>query len=181
MSDWTTIDFFSDESLVEDPYPYFEELRAECPVLPLPHLGVVAVTGYEEASEVYRDTDTFSSCNSVVGPFATFPVPLEGDDVSEIIDRYRDQLPHERAHGHHGPARPHPRAGAPDAADHPEAAQGQRGVHLAPDRPTARRVRRPTAAANSSVPMPSPSPCWWSPTSWAYPRPTTNGSGKDSA
>ncbi len=93
MGDWTTIDFFSDRSLVEDPYPYFEELRSACPVLPLPHLGVVAVTGYEEATEVYRDAETFSSCNSVVGPFATFPVPLEGDDVSEVVDRYRDQLP----------------------------------------------------------------------------------------
>ena len=92
-NDWETIDFFSDESLVEDPYPYFEHLRSRCPVLPLPHLGVVAVTGYEEATDVYRDTDTFSSCNSVVGPFAAFPVPLEGDDVGDIIDRYRDQLP----------------------------------------------------------------------------------------
>jgi cytochrome P450 len=62
-------------------------------VLPLDHLGVVAVTGYDEANEIYRDTDTFSSCNSVIGPFATFPVPLEGDDVGEIIDGYRDQLP----------------------------------------------------------------------------------------
>src|SRR5438477_758834 len=93
MSDWTSIDFFSDESLVEDPYPYFEELRSQCPVLPLEHLGVVAVTGYDEAQEVYRDTESFSSCNSVVGPFATFPVTLEGDDVSEIVARYRDQLP----------------------------------------------------------------------------------------
>ena len=93
MSDWQTIDFFFDESLVEDPYPYFDELRAACPVLSLPHLGVVAVTGYDETSEVYRDTETFSSCNSVVGPFAAFPVPLDGDDVGEIVDRYRDQLP----------------------------------------------------------------------------------------
>src|SRR3954451_5393951 len=93
MSDWTTIDFFNDESLVEDPYPYFDELRSQCPVLPLPHLGVVAVTGYEEIHDVYRDTDSFSSCNSVVGPYATFPVPLEGDDVSEIVAQYRDQLP----------------------------------------------------------------------------------------
>jgi cytochrome P450 len=92
-NDWETIDFFSDESLVENPYPYFEQLRSTCPVLPLRHLGVVAVTGYDEATEVYRDTDTFSSCNSVVGPFAAFPVPLEGDEVSAIIDRYRDQLP----------------------------------------------------------------------------------------
>ena len=93
MSDWKTIDFFTDPSMVDDPYPYFEQLRAECPVLALPHLGVVAVTGYDEATEVYRDTDTFSSCNSVIGPFATFPVPLEGDDVGDIIDRYRDQVP----------------------------------------------------------------------------------------
>ena len=93
MSDWQTIDFFSDQSLVEDPYSYFDELRGQCPVLPLPHLGVVAVSGYDAAMEVYRDTATFSSCNSVIGPFAAFPVPLEGDDVSELVDRYRDQLP----------------------------------------------------------------------------------------
>src|SRR4029453_12478477 len=79
--------------MVDDPYPYFEELRAECPVVALPHLGVVAVTGYDELMDVYRDTDTFSSCNSVVRPFAAFPVPLEGDDVSALVDEYRDQLP----------------------------------------------------------------------------------------
>lgn len=91
--DWTTVDFFSDESLVEDPYPYFDALRSTCPVLPLPHLGVVAVSGYDEASAVYRDPDTYSSCNAVIGPFAAFPVPLEGDDVSEVVARHRDQLP----------------------------------------------------------------------------------------
>ena len=90
--DWETIDFFTDESLIEDPYPYFDELRSECPVLALKQHGVVAVTGYEEVGQIYRDPSTFSSCNSVIGPFAEFPVPLEGDDVSETIDRYRDQL-----------------------------------------------------------------------------------------
>src|SRR5207244_13098480 len=66
---------------------------AMCPGQTPPHLGVVAGTGYEEANEVYRDVDTFSSCNSVIGPFAAFPVPLEGDDVSDLVDQYRDQLP----------------------------------------------------------------------------------------
>jgi cytochrome P450 len=93
LSDWTTIDFFNDQSLVDDPYPYFDELRAACPVQPLDHLGVVAVTGYDEANEVYRDPETFSSCNSVIGPFATFPVPLDGDDISEIVATHREQLP----------------------------------------------------------------------------------------
>ncbi len=93
MTDFDTIDFFTDQSLVEDPYPYFDHLRATCPVLPTPGHGVVAVSGYAEASEVYLDSETFSSCNSVIGPYATFPVPLEGDDVGDIIDRHRDHLP----------------------------------------------------------------------------------------
>ena len=91
--DLENLDFFTDPSLLDDPYPYFEELRAKCPVTSIPHHGVVAVSGWDEATQIYRDVDTFSSCNSVIGPFAMFPVPLEGDDISEIIERYRDQLP----------------------------------------------------------------------------------------
>src|SRR4051794_29620394 len=51
------------------------------------------VTGYDEALAVYHDVDRFSSCNSVTGPFPGFPVPLEGDDVSELIAQHRDELP----------------------------------------------------------------------------------------
>ena len=40
MSDWQTIDFFTDESLVEDPYAYFDELRAAGPVLALAEVCV---------------------------------------------------------------------------------------------------------------------------------------------
>ncbi len=93
MTDYEQADFFSDVSLLEDPYAYFEFLRSKCPVTPLPHHGVVAISGWDEATDVYRDVDTFSSCNSVIGPFAAFPVPLEGDDIGGIIAEYRDQLP----------------------------------------------------------------------------------------
>jgi cytochrome P450 len=93
VSDFETIDFFTDESLVKDPYPYFDELRARCPVQPEPHHGVVMVTGYEEALEVYHDTATFSSCISVSGPFPGLPVALEGDDISALIEEHRDELP----------------------------------------------------------------------------------------
>ncbi len=93
VANYDSVDFFTDQSLIEDPYPYFDHLRAQCPVVATEHHGVVAVSGYDEASDIYRDVETFSSCNSVIGPFATFPVPLEGDDVGGIIDRYRDQLP----------------------------------------------------------------------------------------
>jgi cytochrome P450 len=76
-----------------DPYPYFDQLRAECPVVQLPQFGVLAVTGYDEALEVYRDTDTFSSCNAVVGPFAMFSSTPEGDDLGAFIAEHRHELP----------------------------------------------------------------------------------------
>jgi cytochrome P450 len=93
MSDFDSIDFFRGDELIVNPYPYFDHLRKEAPVQREPHHGVVMVTGYTEAVSVYNDNETFSSCNSVTGPFPGFPVPLEGDDVSETIEQYRDQLP----------------------------------------------------------------------------------------
>jgi cytochrome P450 len=87
------IDFFRDDALVADPYPYFDALRQRCPALREPHHDVVLVTGYDEAVAVYGDAETFSSCNSVTGPFPGFPVPLDGDDVSALIEEHRDELP----------------------------------------------------------------------------------------
>lgn len=88
------IDWFKDPRLVDDPYPYFNALRSQCPVQPEDHYGVTMVTGWEEAVSVYNDEETFSSCTSVTGPFPGFPVPLEGrDDVAELIDKHRDELP----------------------------------------------------------------------------------------
>lgn len=93
MPDFDDIDFFRDKSLVADPYPYYDHLRSRCPVLREPQHDVMMVTGYEEALAVYHDPALFSSCNSVTGPFPGFPVPLVGDDVSDLIEQYRDELP----------------------------------------------------------------------------------------
>ncbi|MCT9079631.1 cytochrome P450 [Streptomyces fulvoviolaceus] len=93
MDDFEAIDFFRDEQVVADPYPYLDALRGQCPVHRERHHDVMMVTGYDEAVQVYNDTDTFSSCISVTGPFPGFPVPLEGDDVSELIEEHRDGLP----------------------------------------------------------------------------------------
>lgn len=92
-TDFDGIDFFTDPSCVADPYPYFEQLRSRAPVQREPFHDVVMVTGYDEAVAVYKDAETFSSCNSVSGPFPGFPVPLEGDDVSALIEEHRDALP----------------------------------------------------------------------------------------
>src|SRR6476620_9492796 len=42
---------------------------------------------------VYNDAPTFSSCNTVSGPFVKFSVPVAGDDISAIIDAHREELP----------------------------------------------------------------------------------------
>jgi cytochrome P450 family 150 subfamily A5 len=92
-TDLAEINFFKDPLIHEDPYPYFDALRAIAPIWQEPHYGVYMVTGYDEAVTIYNDAVNFSSCNTVAGPFTKFPVPLEGDDVSDIIEQYRDILP----------------------------------------------------------------------------------------
>jgi cytochrome P450 len=87
------VDFFRDPRLVDDPYPFFEGLRDKCPVAKEEHYGVTMVTGWDEAVQVYNDAETFSSCTSVTGPFPGFPVPLVGDDVSDLIEKHRNELP----------------------------------------------------------------------------------------
>jgi cytochrome P450 family 150 subfamily A5 len=93
VNDVTAMDFFRDEQLIDNPYPYFDALRQQCPVTRESHHGVVMVTGWEEAVEVANNAETFSSCIAVTGPFPGFPVPLEGDDVTELITQHRDKLP----------------------------------------------------------------------------------------
>jgi cytochrome P450 family 150 subfamily A5 len=63
MTDYATADFFRDEDLLRNPYPCFDYLRGQCPV------------------------------HSATGPFAPFPVPLEGDDIGGLIDKHRCELP----------------------------------------------------------------------------------------
>jgi cytochrome P450 len=92
-SDFDAVDFFRAGPLYQDPYPYYEYLREHGPVWREPHHGVVMITGYDEAIEVYHDTERYSNCVAVVGPFARWPVPLEGDDLGEIIEQHRDRIP----------------------------------------------------------------------------------------
>ncbi|WP_280266948.1 cytochrome P450 [Nocardia wallacei] len=94
MKNFEELDFFLGRELVDDPYPYFDALRAQCPVHREKHHDVMMVTGYEEALEVYNDVERFSSCISVTGPFPGFPVPLDdSSDVDALIAEHRDTLP----------------------------------------------------------------------------------------
>ena len=73
MGEFDTTAFFTDESLLVDPYSYYAQHRSQCPVSFDPQQGILAVTGYDQAMEVYRDVAGFSACNAVIGPFAGLP------------------------------------------------------------------------------------------------------------
>ncbi len=93
MTDFETVDFFTDESLVPDPYPYFDHLRSKCPVAHATPFNVLAITGYDEALAVYKNP-AFSSCVSVAGPFSGMPFgPGDTDDVTDLIEQHRDSVP----------------------------------------------------------------------------------------
>ncbi|WP_019927294.1 cytochrome P450 [Nocardia sp. BMG111209] len=93
MSLFDEIDFFTDTTIVDDPYPYFEALRARCPVVREPHHGVLAVTGYDAAVEVYRNHEVFSSCVAPSGPFPGLPFDPEGADIGALIEQHRAAFP----------------------------------------------------------------------------------------
>jgi cytochrome P450 len=93
VTDFETVDYFTDPSLVPDPQPWFDYMRDKCPVSQEPHYGVYAVTGAEEANVVFRDSDTFSSCIAVGGPFPPLPFEVVGDDITDLIAQHRPQMP----------------------------------------------------------------------------------------
>jgi cytochrome P450 family 150 subfamily A5 len=103
MSEYEEVNFFTDRSVQDDPYPYFDWVRDQSPVWRDPHYGLFMVTGHPEAMAVYTDpasfppddtaTGTYSSCNVVSGTFVKFSAPFDGYDISDVIVRCRDELP----------------------------------------------------------------------------------------
>lgn len=103
MADDERVNFFTDRAVQDDPYPYFDWVREQGPVWQEPRYGVYMVTGHPEAMAVYGDpatfppddaaSGTFSSCNAVSGPFVKFSVPVEGDDITDVIVKCRHELP----------------------------------------------------------------------------------------
>jgi cytochrome P450 len=92
VSDFESVDYFTDPSLVPDPYPYFDYLRSKCPVQRATPYGVMAVTGHQEALAAYKD-GALSSCVAVAGPFPPLPFTPEGDDIGAQIEEHRAAIP----------------------------------------------------------------------------------------
>ncbi|WP_317932230.1 cytochrome P450 [Halioxenophilus sp. WMMB6] len=83
-------DYFTDYSILLDPYEYFDAMRAIGPVCEMPATGALLVTGFKEAVEVLRNNVDFSSINSTVGAGVPLPFEPNGSDISEQLEQHRD-------------------------------------------------------------------------------------------
>src|ERR1700754_274786 len=92
-TDFDSVDYFTDPALVPDPHPYFDHIRTKNPTCCPINNGVLAVTGWEAANAVYKDTENYSSCVAVAGPFTPIPFVPEGDDICAQLEEHRAEIP----------------------------------------------------------------------------------------
>ncbi len=84
-------DYFTDHSVLLDPYQYFEEMRPRGPIAQLETRDCLLLTGFEECVEVLRNPEDFSSLNSLAS--SAFPLPFtpQGSDISAQLEEHREK------------------------------------------------------------------------------------------
>jgi cytochrome P450 len=85
-------DYFTDLSVLRDPYQFFREMASRGPVFHSDIHDLVFVSGFEEALEVLRNNDDYSSVISTGGPVAPLPFEPVGDDITDQIEAFRDVI-----------------------------------------------------------------------------------------
>jgi cytochrome P450 len=77
-------DYFTDPSVLLDPYEFLEGIRQNGPVVQMKSRDIIAVTGFQEAVEILSNTQDFSS---VINPDPIAPLRFEpeGDDITQQV------------------------------------------------------------------------------------------------
>jgi cytochrome P450 len=86
-------DLFTDPELIQDPAPYYAELRKRGPLVREPHHGVFLVSGLEEVLSIYADLDSFSSVVAPLGPFVKLPEVAAGESLADVVASRRHEIP----------------------------------------------------------------------------------------
>jgi hypothetical protein len=85
----TERDFFTDRTVLLDPYSWLDESRAKGRVRKLDDRDVIMITGFSEAAQVLLDGDAFSAVIAAAGPTAPLPfVRLAG--ITAQVCRFRN-------------------------------------------------------------------------------------------
>ena len=84
-------DYFTDHSVLLDPYQYFEEMRPRGPIAQLKTRDCLLLTGFEECLEVLKNPKDFSSVNSLAS--SAFPLPFtpQGSDIVAQLEEHREK------------------------------------------------------------------------------------------
>jgi cytochrome P450 len=85
-------DYFTDLSVLKDPYEYFETVRAKCPVHQLTNRDMLVVTGFDETLEILKNAEDFSSSIAVQGTALPLPFEPQGHDIVAQIDANRSKF-----------------------------------------------------------------------------------------
>lgn len=88
----TERDYFTDLTVLKDPYDYFEEFRAKGPIAQSEQHNMLVVTGFDEALEILKNTRDFSSINAPQGAGVPLPFEPEPGKINEQIEAHRDQI-----------------------------------------------------------------------------------------
>jgi len=81
-------DYFTDLSVLLDPYDYFEQIGRNGPVYQMKSRpDFLIVTGFEEAVEVLRNSQDFSSWLAP-DPLVELPFTVEGGDIAEELETH---------------------------------------------------------------------------------------------
>lgn len=90
--DFQEPDFFTDHSVLLDPYEALEAVRSQASVRQMESHDFVMITGFVEATQVLLDGEHFSAVISAAGPTAPLPFVPEGDDITGQIAAHHHQF-----------------------------------------------------------------------------------------
>jgi cytochrome P450 len=93
MQRFETLDWFTDPDVHQDPFPYYDYLRAKGPVVPVPEYNVLAVMDYDEILKTYWDNERYSSVIASGGPLPRLPFEPVGEDIADQIEANRYRMP----------------------------------------------------------------------------------------
>jgi len=85
-------DYFTDKSVLLDPYDFFEEIRARGPIVQLQDRDMLFITGFKEAVEVLLNKADFSSSIATAGPAASLPFEVDGNDISAKVQAHSESI-----------------------------------------------------------------------------------------
>lgn len=85
-------DFFTDHSVLLDPYAALDKVREQGTVHQMENHDFLMVTGFAEGTAVLLDGEHFSSVIAAAGPTAPLPFEPEGDDISAQLAQHHHKF-----------------------------------------------------------------------------------------